>query len=152
MAVKSSQRPLAVGAVLTVGALVAAGVTAATASATPTPPASPATPSALAAQKTAELVANPPAYLMASANDRFQQGGVVSSGAAQYVPFERTYAGLSVRGGDFVLVTNNAGQVIYSSVAMQHPIGALSTSPSVTRAAAEAAATKQLRAVSKVEG
>jgi Zn-dependent metalloprotease len=150
--VKKTRRPLVVGAVLTAGALVAAGVTAATANATPTPPASPATPSALAAQKTAELVANPPAYLMASANDRFQQGAVVSSGAVQYVPYQRTYAGLAVRGGDFVLVTNNTGQVVYNSVAMQHPIGSLSTAASVPQAAAQAVATKQLRTVSKVEG
>jgi Zn-dependent metalloprotease len=135
-----------------VGPMMAVGATSATATAAPTPPASPDTAHALAAQKAAELVASRPAYLHASSNEKFVQGSVVSSGSAQYVPYERTYSGVPVVGGDFVVVTNNTGQVVYNSVAMQHPIGTLSTTPALSKGAAEAIAIKQLRTVTTVEG
>jgi len=77
---------------------------------------------------------------------------VTTSQNLQYVSYDRTYKGLPVVGGDFVLVTNGAGQVVFHSVAMEHPIGTLATTPSVTKAAAEALATKQLTTVTKVEG
>src|SRR5256714_3200231 len=88
---------------------------------------------------------------MASPNDRFVPGAVVSSGATQYVPYERTYAGIPVVGGDFVLVLNNAGQVVYNSVALQHPIGNVGTTPTVAQNDAESVAKKQLTSVSRLE-
>jgi zinc metalloprotease ZmpA len=149
--VNKPRRALAVGTVLAVGALVAVGVRSTTALAAPTPPASPDTVRALAAQKAADFVASRPAYLMASPNDRFVPGAVVSSGATQYVPYERTYAGIPVIGGDFVLVLNNAGQVVYNSVALQHPIGNVATAPTIAQNDAESVAKKQLTSVSKLE-
>src|SRR5436309_10699074 len=92
-AVKLSRRTLAVGAVLAVGVMMAGTRSA---QAAPTAPAGPGPVRALAAQKAAELVASRPAYLMASANDQFVPGDVISSGATQYVPYERTYAGMHV--------------------------------------------------------
>jgi len=106
----------------------------------------------LASENAAALVASRPAYLQASASETFAQGKVVSSGAANYVPFERSYSGLKVVGGDLVVVTDGAGQVIFNSVAMQRPIGTLSTTPTLTKGAAEAVATKQLTSVSQLEG
>jgi len=150
--VRSKRQLLAVGATLAVGAMVALGVTTAKAATTPASPASPEAARAVAAHNAASLVASRPAYLMASANDAFVQGNIVSSGSTHYVSYERTYSGLSVIGGDFVLVTNGAGQVIANSVAQQKPIGTLATSPTVTQAAAEATAKGQLRSVSKTEG
>jgi Zn-dependent metalloprotease len=140
-----------VGTVLAMGALAAVAATSATAVAAPTPPVSPESARTLAAQKATELVASRPAYLMASPNDAFAQGAVVSSGSAQYVPYERTFRNLPVIGGDFVLVLNNTGQTVFSAVALEHPIGALSTTPTVTEAAAAAIAARQLRSVSTVE-
>src|SRR6185369_12602610 len=141
------------GTALVVTAVAVTGATSATAAAAaPALPNAPVGPNALAAQSAAALVASRPAYLQASAGDKFIQNAVVSSGGMQYVPYQRTYGELPVVGGDFVLVTNSAGQVVFNSVAMQHPIGTLATTPSVTKAAAEAIATKQLTTVTKVEG
>jgi zinc metalloprotease ZmpA len=150
--VKLSRRSLAVSVALTVGVMTAVGVPSATAVAAPAAPVSPDAARTMAAQKTADVVASRPAFLQPSANESFVQGKVASFGSAQYVPYERTYAGLPMRGGDFVLVTNSAGQLVADSVALAHPVGSLSTSAKVTQAAAEAVATKQLRSVSQVEG
>ncbi len=131
---------------------MAVGVTSATAVAAPVTPASPDPARAFAAQKAADLVASRPAYLNASPNDKFTQGAVISSGSTQYVPYERTYGGVPVVGGDFVLVLNNAGQLVFNSVALQRPIGNLSTAPTLAKGDAEAVATRQLRTVTRVEG
>src|SRR6266498_3790489 len=139
-AVKVPRRFLAVGLTLTVGGMVAVGVTSATAVAAPVTPASPDPARAFAAQKAANLVASRPAYLNASPNDKFTQGAVISSGSTQYVPYERTYGGVPVVGGDFVLVLNNAGQLVFNSVALQRPIGNLSTAPTLAKGDAEAVA------------
>src|SRR5262249_28683420 len=151
-AVNALRRTLAVGVTLTVGALVAVAATTARAAVVPTPPTSPEAARALAAQKANELVAGRPAYLKASPNDAFVPGAVVTSGSTQYVPYERTYGGLPVVGGDFVLVLNNAGQLVSDSVALEHPVGNLSTSPTLAKGQAESIAKGQLRTVSKVEG
>jgi Zn-dependent metalloprotease len=150
--VKISGRLLAMGTALVVTAVAVTGATSAAAVASPALPNAPVGPNALAAQSAAALVASRPAYLQASAGDNFIQNTVISSGGMQYVPYQRTYGELPVVGGDFVLVTNSAGQVVFNSVAMQHPIGTLATTPSLTKAAAEAVATKQLTTVTKVEG
>jgi Zn-dependent metalloprotease len=151
--VKVPRRALAVGGVLAVGAaMVAVAAAIAPAAVAQTTPTSPGSARTLAAQKATEVVASRPAYLMAGPSDAFVQGNVVSSGTAQYVPYLRTYAGLRVVGGDFVLVLNNSGQVVYHSVAMAHPIGTVATTPAVTSSAAEAVAKRQLRTVTTVEG
>ncbi|WP_420117034.1 M4 family metallopeptidase, partial [Micromonospora sp.] len=98
------------------------------------------------------LVASRPAYLHASADDTFVQRPVIASEGIQYVPYERTYKGLRVVGGDFVLATTATGEVTYASVAQQQSIGNLSTTPKLTAAAAERTARARLRTVSGVEG
>jgi len=132
--------------------MVVVATTSARAAVVPNPPTSPGAAPALAAQKATELVASRPAYLKASPNDAFVQGRVISSGSTQYVPYERTYRGLRVLGGDFVLVLNNAGQLVFNSVALAQPVGNLSTTPTLTSAQAESTAKQQLRTVSRVEG
>jgi Zn-dependent metalloprotease len=116
------------------------------------PPVVAVAPRTLAAQNAAVVVASQPAFLHASPNDRFVQGNVVSFSGTHYVPYERTYAGLPVVGGDFVLVADSAGQIVFNSTALQRPIGNLSVAPVLTRAAAEAIAIRQLQAVTKSEG
>ncbi|GIG59735.1 zinc metalloprotease [Longispora fulva] len=144
-------RLLAVGATLTVAAMAIAVSGSATA-APSTPPGIAAEPAALAAQTVDALVAGHPDYLLAGSNEAFTQQKVISSAGIQYVPYERTYRGLPVVGGDFVIGTNSAGQVLFHSVAQDHPIGDLATSPSVTSAEAAKVAGGQLRSVTKVEG
>jgi Zn-dependent metalloprotease len=149
--VKITRGVRVVGAAAALVTGMAVTMSATPAAATPAPHA-PATARTLAAQSAAALVAGRPAYLHASAQERFVQRAVISSGGAQYVPYDRTYAGLSVVGGDFVLVTNNSGQILFHSVAQTRAIGSLSVTPKLTSAAAATVAKAQLRTVSAVEG
>jgi Zn-dependent metalloprotease len=59
----------------------------------------------------------------------------------QYAPYTRTYRGLEVRGGDFVVTTDSKGGVLGTSVAQTRRIGDLSTRPSVSPARARRVAT-----------
>jgi Zn-dependent metalloprotease len=115
-------------------------------------PVAPAAASTLAARSAASLVASRPAYLHAGSHDGFVQHQVVSSDGLQYVAYDRTYKGVHVDGGDFVVVTDAAGKTQYTSVAQSRPIGELSTTPKLTSAAALKIAKRQLRTVSQVEG
>src|SRR5262245_45654385 len=146
-----SRRLLAMSVAL-VAMVATVTVTSSTAAAAPIQSDPPVNPAAVASQKAAALVAARPSYLFSSAAESFIQGSVISSAGVQYVPYRRTYNQLPVVGGDFVMVTNGAGQVIANSVAMTRPIGVLSTTPSLTRSAAEAVATKQLNTVNNTEG
>nr|WP_232234719.1 M4 family metallopeptidase [Actinoplanes sp. N902-109] len=115
-------------------------------------PSAPPSGPQLAASKASSLVAARPAYLHAGPNEAFQQQRVISSAGLQAVPYERTYKGLKVTGGDFVVLTDAAGQVLYTSVAQSSPLGELSTTPKLTSAAASAVAEKQLTSVTGNEG
>ncbi|MEV6707028.1 M4 family metallopeptidase [Micromonospora wenchangensis] len=132
--------------------LIAAGTAAAVQAAPSQPTPDPARARAAAVGAASALVASRPAYLHASADDAFVQRPVIASEGIQYVPYERTYKGLRVVGGDFVLATTATGEVTYASVAQQRSIGNLSTTPKLTAAAAERTARAQLRKVTGVEG
>lgn len=155
LAKRRSIRRLAVG--FTAGATVLAmsTTTAAYANASPShrdgSAASPAAIQALAARSADALVATHPAFLMATAHDQFQRQQVVTAQGTQYVPYLRTYSGLPVVGGDFVIVTDGAGHTVFHSVAQQHPIGTLSTTPKLSAGKGAAVAEHQLKKVSKVE-
>lgn len=105
----------------------------------------------LASRNADTLVASRPAFLQASAKDAFVQRSVTESNGKYYVSYERTHAGLPVVGGDFVIVTDAAGQMTYSSAAQQSPISLASTTPKLSQVSAESIAMKQLRSVSSVE-
>ena len=77
---------------------------------------------AQAAATASKLVKTPPAVLQASSHDAFQAQRVQSSGGVQYVPYERTYRGLHVVGGDFVVVTDSAGRLLTTTVAQKAPV------------------------------
>ena len=98
------------------------------------------------------FVASRPDFLQASPHDAFVQGRVASSDGVFYVPYERTYAGLPVVGGDFVTVVDGAGQIVHNSTALARPIDLASIAPSLSRVAAETIATQRLRSVTGVEG
>src|SRR5690349_11267149 len=115
-------------------------------------PQDPASAAKLAATKADALVAGRPAILHAGANETFQRKPVIQSSGLNYVPYERTYNGLPVRGGDFVVVTDAAGRTKATSVAQSSSIGELSTAATVTSAAAATTARAQLKTVNGVEG
>ncbi|MGR6319450.1 M4 family metallopeptidase [Micromonospora soli] len=132
--------------------LIAAGTAAAVQAAPPSPGPDAAQARANAARSASALVATRPAYLHTSADEAFVQKQVISSEGTQYVAYDRTYRGLPVTGGDFVLATDGAGNLKYASVAQQQAIGNLATTPTLTSAAAEQTARAQLKTVSTVEG
>jgi len=107
---------------------------------------------AAASQTASAFVASRPAILQVSPRDAFVQGRVESFDGIAYVPYERTYAGLPVVGGDFVTVIDRAGQVAYHSVALQRPLDLASITPKLSQAAAATIATQRLRSVTGVEG
>jgi Zn-dependent metalloprotease len=144
------RRPLVL---LTAGVLAAAVTTAAAAQAQPSPntPQTPLTAEAMAVNAAQSLVASRPAALHASADDAFVQHAVVSStNGLKYVPYDRTYKGLHVVGGDFVVATNGTGQVLSTSVAQTATINLPSTTPKLSAAQAEAVARTQVPTVDSV--
>ena len=140
------RRAITLGAVAAVTIAVSAAVATGTAQAAPAP-AQAASPATLAAGGAAALVAARPAQLHASASDSFAATPVITSKQGlQYVPYQRTYQGLRVYGGDFVVVTDKSGQVLSTEVAQSKPIALTSLTPAVSAAAAAASATRASRA------
>ncbi|HEX3932172.1 MAG TPA: M4 family metallopeptidase [Nocardioides sp.] len=90
----------------------------------------------LAARSARALVASHAPALKVSAHEAFQAHPVLSSHGIQYAPYERTYRGLPVVGGDFVVVTDSHGQIIDTSVAQTHKVRLHSLTPKVTKSTA----------------
>jgi Zn-dependent metalloprotease len=89
------------------------------------------------------LIAERAPALKISGHDAFVAKPVVSNSGVQYAAYERTYRGLPVVGGDFVIVTNNQGAVLNTSVAQTRPVDLASITPTIS--AARAAATSKAR-------
>jgi Zn-dependent metalloprotease len=104
----------------------------------------------MATRSAEAFVAAKPAVLRASAGEQFVQRGLTSAAGLQYVSYDRTFQGLPVVGGDFVVVTDGTGAVQDVSVAQDQTIDALSTSPTVTSARAMDVARGQLAKVDSV--
>jgi Zn-dependent metalloprotease len=139
--------------VVAAGLLVAAVTTSTAAQAQPTtaPTANPLTADAMAANAAQSLVASRPAALHASADDAFvQQSTISSTNGLKYVPYQRTYKGLPVVGGDFVVATNSTGQVVATTVAQDKTINLATTTPKLTAKQAEDVARGQLSKVDSV--
>ncbi|WP_439381709.1 M4 family metallopeptidase [Amycolatopsis lexingtonensis] len=133
------------------GALIAAMCTTTAAQAQPATPNATADAQTLAVNAAAGLVASKPAALHASADDVFlAQKAISSTNGLKYVPYERSYKGLPVVGGDFVVATDSTGQVLGTSVAQDQTINLASTTAKVSKAAAEVTARQQLSAVDSV--
>jgi Zn-dependent metalloprotease len=82
--------------------------------------------------------------LHASAHEAFLAQDVISVDGLHYAPYERTYRGLPVVGGDFVVVTDDAGRVVATSVAHRSEVRLSSTSAQVSRARAARLARQQV--------
>ncbi|GIF11328.1 M4 family metallopeptidase [Actinoplanes teichomyceticus] len=115
-------------------------------------PSEPVPPAAAAAQAASALIAARPAALHAAADEAFVQHEVISTDTLQYVPFDRTYKGLPVIGGDGVVVTDALGQVKYTSVAQDAPLPAIGTTPALSAADSLKIAKGEMKTVSAVEG
>src|SRR5205085_11912395 len=72
---------------------------------------------------------------------------VISSGEVSYAPYERTWKGLPVVGGDFVVVTDATGHLLATSVAQTSKIDLATTKPRVLKSRASALAKGQLNRV-----
>ncbi|WP_206050939.1 pre-peptidase C-terminal domain-containing protein [Nocardioides speluncae] len=139
------------------GGVVAAGLTVATLGALPlgaeagnSVKASTAlTASERAKESGRNLIKSKAPQLKVSSHEIFTAGEVTSAnnGALQYAPFQRSYKGLEVVGGDFVVTTNSKGQILSTSVAQKTKIGSLSVRPAVS---ADKAASVTKAQVSKV--
>jgi Zn-dependent metalloprotease len=137
---------------LAVGSVCAAVIAlASSANAAPQQSSTAMSPQAMAAQSAASLVAAKPAALMSGANEQFIQRGVYSSSGLQYVSYDRTFQGLPVIGGDFVVVTDSKGAVQSLSVAQEHTIGQLSTTPKINALWATSVARGQMASVQSVQ-
>ncbi|MFI1188794.1 M4 family metallopeptidase [Streptomyces californicus] len=99
----------------------------------------------------AEVLADRPAYLHATTHDRFKQRSATDFAGMKYTVYDRTYKGLPVVGGHFVLVTDRNSEVIDESVAQTRSIGDLSITPKLGAADAEKAAKNRLVSVDEVE-
>ena len=147
MALSSRRRTATLAALLGMSAFAVSGL-ALSPGAGATPKAPQASPATLAAHGAAAFVASRPAVLHASQSDAFIAHSVISTPEGlQYVPYDRTYKGLPVYGGDFVVVTNSAGQPLSTTAAQQATINLASTTPG--RSAASAATTARGKAAGK---
>ncbi|MEU9834213.1 M4 family metallopeptidase [Streptosporangium sp. NPDC048047] len=90
------------------------------------------------------LVDARPEVLHASEKDAFfHKEATVGLNGIHYIPYERTYDGLPVYGGDFVVVTNASGGVLSTSIAQTETLN-VSTVPELTRLRASRIARAQL--------
>ena len=108
--------------------------------------AKPAPPGGIAAAAASadRLVNSKPEVLKAGKHDAFKAGKVLSSMGLNYVPYERTYRGMPVVGGDFVVVTDDNGKIL-GDHASRRPARSSSarSTPRVSRAAARATSAHQ---------
>jgi zinc metalloprotease ZmpA len=126
--------------------VLAASVLAATPSGVVAKQASPAGDARAEARAAARsLIAGHDARLAIGRHDAFVAKPVQSSGGVQYAAYERTYRGLPVVGGDFVVVTDEAGRVLDTSVAQKRATRLATIVPTVGRSAARATTARQVR-------
>ncbi|MFD9943921.1 M4 family metallopeptidase [Nonomuraea sp. NPDC059023] len=93
--------------------------------------AAPPDPATAAVQAADRLVESEPGVLRASPKDAFvRQGVTAGQNGLNYVSYARTHAGLPVRGGDFVVVTDSTGGVLSTSIAQTQPLE-VATKPAI---------------------
>lgn len=97
-------------------------------------------PKAAARQSAEKLIARDAAALKIGPQDAFKAKPVLSNSGINYAPYERTYRGLPVVGGDFVVVTDATGKVLTTSVAQKSQTALASTRPTVAASRARTVA------------
>ena len=91
-------------------------------------------------------------FLCASADDQFVRQQVIILRRRAVRPLQRTYAGLPVVGGDFVVVTDNAGQVSSTRSPRTTRSATVSTTPNLTSVQAASVAARPAEVRQQVEG
>jgi Zn-dependent metalloprotease len=104
---------------------------------------------ALAAASARNLIASHAPALKISGHDGFKALPVQSSHGLQYAAYTRTYRGLPVVGGDFVVVTDAEGHILNTSVAQTHKVSLSSLTPRVSKARARSEARQQVSHATK---
>ena len=108
-------------------------------------------PTLLARESARNLISSKAPQLKISAGERFQAKPVIAGGGGvQYAPYTRTYEGLQVRGGDFVVATDSEGRIVNTTVAQSRRIGDLSLTPLLGKAKAKRAAAGTVDKVTRV--
>jgi len=97
-----------------------------------------------AAKGAGNFVATRPGRLHLAKQDAPHQKALFSSGGLNYVAYDRTYRGLDVVGGDFVVATDASGKVLSTSVAQTAPTDLASVTPTASQASARAKAARQV--------
>ena len=97
-----------------------------------------------------DYVADRGSLFKKSKDDGFVRAGVQQGTAGTwYVAYERTYRGLPVVGGDFVVAINKAGKVTGRSTGQERTIALASVKPAVGAPAARTEARSELKKTSK---
>lgn len=124
-----------------------------TASATPTAATQIPTRDAsqLARDGAARWVDSHPGKIKEAKGDALVRAGVYNGDGIVAVAYERTHQGLPVIGGDLVVVTDKAGQVLNTEVAQKAPVDIATTTPQVSQARAIETSRGQVDAVANVE-
>ncbi|KAA1418925.1 M4 family peptidase [Nocardioides humilatus] len=91
---------------------------------------------AAARSAAAAVVSAKAPQLFLSRYDKVKAASTLRSGPLRFVPYTRTYKGLPVDGGDFVVVVDKGGNVVYTSVAQTGKVRLTDVSPSITSSAA----------------
>jgi len=105
----------------------------------------------LAERSAQNLVASRAPALRVSRFDQFNALPAISSDKGlQYVAYERTYKGIRVAGGDFVVTTDAGGHILGTSVAQRRKVSLSSVTPTLSRSRAQSISKRQLRSVTKV--
>jgi Zn-dependent metalloprotease len=106
-----------------------------------TDPETTASPAALAVVAADGATSAGIAGLAKGAGETFVRRDVVAGwGGLMYVSYERTYQGITVVGGDAVVVTDSAGKVLSVSSAMSKPVSMPAVTPAKTSTTAAAKA------------
>ncbi len=108
-------------------------------------------PQAMARKAASSLIAERLPALQIGRHDGFVAKRVLRSEGLSYVPYERTYRGLPVIGGDFVVVTDARGHVLDTSVAQTSKTHLSSLAPKVGLDRAVTVARHQVRKASTTE-
>jgi Zn-dependent metalloprotease len=108
-------------------------------------------PQAMARKAASSLIAQRLPALKIGRHDGFVAKPVLRSAGLSYVAYDRTYRGLPVIGGDFVVVTDAAGHVLNTSVAQTSKTRVSSITPTVGRDRAVAVARQQVSKASAAE-
>ncbi len=95
---------------------------------------------AVAEEAAAGVIAARVPQLHLSRYDKTVAKPTLRSDQLRFVPYERTYRGLPVIGGDFVVVVDGGGNVVYTSVAQTGKVSLPDVEPAVTASSARSRA------------